>query len=202
MTRLVGYTRALPASSSVESDAAALRSLGAAVVFTDFAGAGARPSGRSGLEDCLRSLMAGDVLIVSEAARLSPSLPHFVATVADLGARGIAVRSAAEPALSTDDKRPASSAEVFGELEALRRRLRGLRTREGLEAAAAEGRRLGRPSVMTEERVAIARELRAHGRSMSHVARVLGVSRGAVQRALSPADKRASADRDRASVSS
>ncbi|MFB8385563.1 recombinase family protein [Microbacterium sp. NPDC055910] len=202
MTRLVGYTRALPATSSVEIDAAALRSLGAEVVFTDSAGAGARTSGRSGLKDCLRSLLAGDVLIVSEAARLSPSLPHFVATIADLDARGAAVRSVAEPVLSTDEKRPASSAEMFRELEALRRRLRGLRTREGMEAATAEGRRLGRPSVMTDERVAIARELRAHGRSMSHVARVLGVSRGAVERALSPADKRTNADRDRASVSS
>lgn len=59
-----------------------------------------------------------------------------------------------------------------------------VQTREGLRVAGESGRRPGRPTVMTEERLAVARELRLQGRSYAHVGLVLGVSANAVQRAL------------------
>lgn len=52
------------------------------------------------------------------------------------------------------------------------------------ELAAATGKRLGRPTVMTPETVAIAVELRNLGRPVTHIARVLGVSTNSVHRAL------------------
>lgn len=71
-------------------------------------------------------------------------------------------------------------------LEALRRRLVSVRTRAGMESAAASGKRPGRPTVMTPEKIAMAIELRNLNRPITHIARVLGVSANSVQRALAP----------------
>lgn len=183
MTPLVGYTRAL-ATDRGTADVAALKQAGAKTVFADVAGVD--PRRRPGLEACLAQLAEGDVLIVTSAARLSHGVSHFLTTVSALDARGVVFRSLAEPALSTDLV-PVETAAVVSALDGLQRRLVGLRTREGMAAAAVAGRRPGRPTVMTSELRAVASELRAEGRSFAQVARVLGVSASAVQRALAPA---------------
>lgn len=182
MSRTVGYSRALVAGGDVQADAAELEAAGADEVFTD--DASADPRSRPGLEKCLRSLRPGDTLLVTSAARLSHSLGHFVSTHAALTGRDVAFRSLSEPALSSGGRR-AGADEVLVALEGLRRRLISLRTRRGMDLAAAVGRRGGRPTVMDAHRVAVAQELRAQGRSFAQIARVLEVSASAVQRALS-----------------
>lgn len=182
MTRLVGYSRELFAGADASRDLKELELAGVGAVFVD--PASADPRRRPALVECLASLEAGDVLVVTSSDRLSHALAHFVSTVTELGARGVLFRSLSEPALSIDSDPPADLLQALAALDGLRRRLRSLETREGMKAAAAEGRRAGRPTVMTEERVGIANELRNQGRSFTHIAQVLGVSTSAVQRAL------------------
>ena len=98
----------------------------------------------------------------------------------------MAVLSLSEPALCTTPETVANPGEVVAAVEALRRRLVSVRTRAGMGAAAAAGRKPGRPTVMTADRVAMAVELRNLGRPVTHIARVLGVSANSVQRALAP----------------
>lgn len=58
-------------------------------------------------------------------------------------------------------------------------------TNEGLAAARACGQRLGRPPAMTPEKVAYALQLLAEpNRSMSSIAKLLGVSRSILYKAL------------------
>ena len=182
MTRLVGYSRELFVGADASRDVEQLKSAGAGEVFID--PATADPRRRPALAECLASLNAGDVLVVTSSDRLSHALAHFVSTVTELGARGVLFRSLTEPALSVGSDQPADLLHGLAALDRLRRRLRSLETREGLKAAAADGRRAGRPTVMTEERIGIANELRNQGRSCTHIAQVLGVSSSAVQRAL------------------
>jgi len=61
-------------------------------------------------------------------------------------------------------------------------------TMAGLAHARAQGRVGGRPTVMTPERVETARILRADGKSVTHIAGVLGVGRMSVSRALARAE--------------
>lgn len=183
MTRVVGYSRGFASDPEAGSGVAQLTRAGAAPVFSDPAGVDARA--RPGLASCLALLVAGDVLLVSSAARLSHSVSHFLTTIVALHERGVAFRSLAEPALSTDAG-SVDSVAVMSALDGLQKRLVGLRTRDGLSAASMVGRRPGRPTVMTDELVAMAAELRAEERSYAQIARVLGVSPSAVQRALSP----------------
>lgn len=180
MTRLIGYARGGLNGDDVESAVEALTRARCLRVFTDVSAAD--PRGRAGLSECLQFLGSGDALVVTESAHLSHSVTHFVATVSALTARSVGFRSLTEPALSTG--RPTDPADVVAALEGLRRRLVSVRTRAGMEVAASEGRRAGRPTVMTPERVAMAVELRTLGRPITHIARVLGVSANSVQRAL------------------
>lgn len=180
MTRLVGYTREVTPGGGTAADAAQLTLAGAERVFTDDGSIGAAE--RPGLRECLEFVEAGDTLIVTSAAMVAPTAAQFLTVVSELAGRSVGFRSLAEPALSTGTA--VDSAEVFVALESLRRRLSSLQTRAGMAAAASKGRRPGRPTVMTPERVAMAVELRDLGRPVTHIARVLGVSANAVQRAL------------------
>ncbi|WP_169748659.1 recombinase family protein [Microbacterium trichothecenolyticum] len=184
MTRLVGYTRALTADAGIDADVEALTRAGAVRVFTD--SAGTDPRHRYGLSQCLEALGPGDVLVTLSASHLSHAVTHFATTVSALTARGVGFRSLAEPALCTGADQRVDPGEVLAALEALRRRLVSVRTRAGMASAAAAGKRAGRPTVMTPEKVAMAVELRNLGRPITHIARVLGVSANSVQRALAP----------------
>ncbi|WP_308283532.1 hypothetical protein [Pseudonocardia nigra] len=61
------------------------------------------------------------------------------------------------------------------------------RTRAGLQAARARGRVGGRPTVMTPDRIVIAQEMRAHGKTLNEIAATLGVGRSSLVRALAGA---------------
>ena len=180
MTRLVGYTREVTPGAGTTADAAQLTLAGAERVFTDDSADGAAE--RQGLRECLEFVEAGDTVVVTSAAMLAPTAAQFLTAVSGLAGRSVGFRSLAEPALSTGTA--VDSAEVFVALESLRRHLSSLQTRQGMAEAASKGRRPGRPTVMTPERVAMAVELRDLGRPVTHIARVLGVSANAVQRAL------------------
>lgn len=179
---VVGYTRILRAAAPIDEDVAALKAHGVEEVFAD-AGEG-HPRDRPELKECLARLSAGDTLVVTSAARLSHSLNHLVSTLRSLDDGSIFFRSLAEPKL---DLAPAPTSETSAYMTALdevRRALLGDRVRAGLQAATTEGRRAGRPSVMTPDKISIAIELRSHGRSVAHIANVVGVSASAVRRAL------------------
>lgn len=184
MSRVVGYTRELLRDAGTQSDVDALTAAGATKVFTD--DADTDPRKRPGLADCLASLEPGDVLVAPSSSHLSHAVTHFVTTVSTLSVCGVGFRSLAEPALCTGEETATDPAEVMAALEALRRRLVSVRTRAGMASAAAEGKRAGRPTVMTPEKVAMAVELRNLNRPITHIARVLGVSANSVQRALAP----------------
>lgn len=152
MTRLIGYTRETVPGAGTGADAEQLRLAGAERVFTD-----EDPTGnaeRSGLRACLEFVEPGDAVIVTSAAMLAPTVAQFLASAAALAGRGVGFRSLSEPALCTGSD--VDPAEVFVAVEALRHRLSSLQTRAGMAAAASKGRRPGRPTVMTPERIAMA----------------------------------------------
>jgi len=77
---------------------------------------------------------------------------------------------------------------AFAELE---RDIIRERTRAGLDAAKAQGRTGGRPSVMNDDILSAARARQAKGESVNSIARALGVSRATLHRHLEPASESA-----------
>jgi len=166
----------------------ALAAAGCVRVFTDRA-SGALDE-RVELARVLDHAREGDTVVVWRLDRLGRSLRHLVDTITELEHRGVGFRSLSE---SIDTTTPGGKLvfHIFAALAEFERDLIRERTRAGLEAARARGRNGGRPSVMTAEKLRVARELyEAREHTTAQIARVLGVSRATLYRHLAPAAPR------------
>ncbi|WP_256984349.1 recombinase family protein [Streptomyces sp. XY006] len=74
--------------------------------------------------------------------------------------------------------------QVIGAMAEFERSLIVERTRAGLDAAKAQGRTGGRPSVITEDVLTVAKARKAMGESITAIAKALGVSRATLYRHL------------------
>lgn len=179
---LLGYARV----STLEQDEAlqvdGLRAVGCARVFVDKASG--KLERRPQLDTLFDQLRPGDTVVVWRLDRLGRSLRHLIDTVHALESRGVAFRSLTE---KIDTSTPGGRLifHVFGALAEFERDLIRERTVAGLAAARARGRTGGRPTVWTPEKLKVARamyESREH--DVATIARVIGVSRASVYRAL------------------
>ena len=175
-----GYARVSTKRQELAAQIDALKSAGCEVIYTE------KMSGRAGsdrpeFERCLSELQAGDDLVVYSLSRAGRSMKHLLSLVEDLTARGVGFRSLRESIETTS----ATGRLVFHILAALaefERELTIERIADGLASARARGRKLGRATVLPDERAAAIREMLAGGMSVSQVARVTGVSRATLYR--------------------
>jgi DNA invertase Pin-like site-specific DNA recombinase len=115
---------------------------------------------------------------------LGRSLRHLIETIAELERREIGFRSLSE-GIDTTSPSGRLIFHIFGALAEFERELIRERTRAGLAAARARGRRGGRPVVMTERKLRVAREMLATGEhTMAQIAATLGVGRATLYRHL------------------
>jgi DNA invertase Pin-like site-specific DNA recombinase len=141
---------------------------------------------RPELTKALDHLRDGDVLVVWKLDRLGRNLKHLIETVCSLEERGVAFQSLTE-GIDTGTPSGRLLFHLLGSLAAFERDLIRERTKAGLEAARARGRKGGRPPVMTAEKLAAARRLYEGGdQTVAEIARSLSVSRSTLYRALQP----------------
>ncbi|ROP45555.1 recombinase family protein [Pseudokineococcus lusitanus] len=175
-----GYARVSTTSQDASLQHDALTAAGCARLWTDVA-SGSRDD-RPQLAQLLERLLPGDTLVVWRLDRLGRSLPHLLATVNELEARGVGFRSLTE-SIDTTTAGGRLVFSIFGALADFERQLIRERTIAGLEAARARGRVGGRPTVMGPERIEAARALLAQpGATVTGVAAHLGVSRNTIYR--------------------
>jgi DNA invertase Pin-like site-specific DNA recombinase len=181
----LGYARVstLDQDDALQQDA--LVAAGCQRLFIDKA-SGSLAS-RPALDDLLEQMRPGDTVVVWRLDRLGRSLRHLLDTVAHLERHGVAFLSLTE-AIDTSTPGGKLVFHIFGALAEFERDLVRERTRAGLAAARARGRIGGRPTVWTPEKLAAAKGMKAAGTyDVASIARVLGVSRASVYRALSDA---------------
>lgn len=186
MGRLIGYARVSTVTQDPSLQLDALAAAGCERVYTDKVSG--KLTTRPQLDRALRALQAGDTLVVWRLDRLGRSLPHLLQLVMDLESRGVGFRSLTE-SIDTSSAAGRLVLAVFGALAAFERDLLSERTAAGLAAARARGRRGGRPPVMTEAKLEVARRLVAEGElSMAEIAATIGVGRSTLYRHLSASD--------------
>lgn len=142
--RLIGYARVSTNEQelNLQSDALLAHGVKKEHLFFDKL-SGARED-RPGLAACNELLRRGDTLVVWRLDRLGRSMRHLVNMIEDLKERGIGFRSISDGMIDTTSASGELVLNIFSALAQFERRLIQERTRAGLAAARARGRKGGR----------------------------------------------------------
>ncbi|SDM56795.1 recombinase family protein [Maricaulis salignorans] len=178
----VGYARVSTEDQSNEMQIAALKEAGCQMIFEESASGAQRD--RPKLQEAMNYIRPSDTLVVWKMDRLARSLRQLIETVDQLGERDIGFISLTED-INTTTAGGRLVFHVFGALAEYEKALIGERTRCGLQNARAKGVRLGRPAVMTDDQIEMAKKVKAAGgHSMQAISDQLGVSRSTLYRVL------------------
>jgi DNA invertase Pin-like site-specific DNA recombinase len=153
---LVGYARVSTHEQNLTPQTDALKKAGCQKIFDDkVSGAGSQ---RPGLDAALGYVREGDSLLVWRLDRLGRSLKDLIEIIGSLEKRGIGFRSLQE-SIDTTTSGGRLIFHVFGALAEFERNLIRERTRAGLAAARARGRKGGRPRALSSKKVELAYKL-------------------------------------------
>lgn len=178
---LVGYVRVSKSdgSQTLEPQRDALLAAGVEKnrIYEDLASG--RKDDRPGLNACLKALQPGNTLVVWKLDRLGRDLKHLVTTVDELRKRdvGLKVLAGAGAQIDTTTSNGRLFFGIFAALAEFERELIAERTRAGLAAARARGRKGGRPRKMNRSTLLMAMSAMADPKAnASEVAKRLGIT--------------------------
>ncbi len=161
-----------------------LKKAGCDKIFSDKISGSLSKAERPGLKEALEYLREGDELVVYKLDRLGRSLKDLVNTINDLNERKINF-SCITQSLNTSNSSGKLIFHVFAAIAEFEKELIRERTISGLESARARGRKGGRPSIVTPEKIAMAKQLHANRDfKISRILKTLGVSKAVFYRML------------------
>lgn len=179
---LVGYARVSTQDQKPELQLDALQAAGCEKVFVEKASGAQRE--RPELKAALDYMRDGDTLVVWKLDRLARSMKQLIETVEGLEEVGVGFRSLTE-AIDTTTTGGKLVFHVFGALAEFERSIIRERTRAGLDAARARGRKGGRPPKLKGSDLKAARAMLADKSiTVEEVAKRLGVSLATLYRHL------------------
>ena len=187
----LGYARVSTVEQNADLQTRALKDAGCQKVYTDHGVSGTKAK-RPQLDKLLEHARAGDEVVVWKLDRLGRNTRQLLELIDRLESEGINFRSLTE-GIATTGPMGKAILTVISAFAQLERDQLAERTKAGLAAAAARGRRGGRPAVTPEtERVRQAGQYRHAGLTPPEMAKLLGVSRATVYRYLALASGEAS----------
>lgn len=176
----IGYARVSTEDQNLELQKDALKDC--ETIYEEKASG--RTMERPELASCLKALRAGDTLVVWRLDRLGRNLQDLIKTVTDLEKRGVAFESVTEK-IETQSATGRLVFHLFSALAEFERNLTVERTKAGLAAARARGRKGGRPEKLTERDIIKARAMLSNPSiTKMEVAQQFGVSRPTLDKAL------------------
>jgi len=172
---LIGYARVSTGDQNIDLQSDALNRAGCEKIYVDQESGSV--SKRSGLEQAMEMLREGDTLVVWRLDRLGRSLKNLIEIMGILESRKVAFRSLQE---SIDTGTPGGRLvfHIFGALAEFERNLIVERTKAGLAAARARGRKGGRPKSLDPMRRKVLIKLyeeREH--PVEEICRIMGISK-------------------------
>ncbi|MHA6762679.1 recombinase family protein [Streptacidiphilus sp. PAMC 29251] len=181
---LIGYARVSTEDQDAQLQRDSLNAAGCSRIFEDKASG--KNTNRPELSAALDYLRPGDTLVVWKLDRFARSLIDLVTTVDALRVRGIGFKVLTGALANIDTSTPDGRLmlQVIGAMAEFERSLIVERTRAGLDAAKAQGRTGGRPSVVSDDVLTVARARKEKGESITSIAKALGVSRATLYRHL------------------
>lgn len=185
MGKLIGYARVNTDEQNLDFQIDSLIEAGCSKneIFKDRI-SGAK-SEHAGLNQCMEVLSTGDVLIVWRLDRLGRSMVHLVSLIETLREKGVGFKSICDGAIDTTTASGELVFNIFSSMAQFERRLIQERTRAGLLAARARGRKGGRPPVDATKIQAAKRMHQDKALSIDEICKVLKVSKPTLYRYLS-----------------
>ena len=138
----IGYARVSTHEQNLDLKKDALKKAGCEKIIVDIASG--KKTQRSGLDQVRELLRKGDVLVVWRLDRLGRSLKHLIELMTELEQAGIGFQSLQEH-LDTTSPGGKLVFHIFGALAEFERNLIQERTKAGLDAARARGRKAEEP---------------------------------------------------------
>ena len=178
----IGYARVSTQGQDLEQQRIALGQNGCQRIFEEKVSGAKRE--RPELSRLLDHLRPGDVLTVTRLDRLARSTTDLLHIAERLKRIDAGLRSLAEPWADTTSPAGRMVLTIFAGIADFERSLIGERTSAGRAAAKAKGVRFGPKPALTQEQISHAQRLINDGQSVSDVARLLGVHRATLYRAL------------------
>jgi DNA invertase Pin-like site-specific DNA recombinase len=180
---LIGYARVSTRGQDLAQQRVMLRESGCTRIFEEKVSGTKRD--RPELGRLLDHLRAGDVVTVTRLDRLARSTRDLLEIAERIKEAGAGLRSLAEPWADTTTPAGRMVLTVFAGMADFERSLIVERTSAGRIAAKARGVRFGPRPTLAAERIAHARQLiEGEGKPVAEVARLLGVHRATLYRAL------------------
>lgn len=183
-THHIGYARVSTQEQDLQSQLDQLEAAGCSRIFHG-KHSGAKEENQKQLDRLVEYVREGDTVLVTKLDRLGRSLKMILATLEQLEAKGVAVRSL-DGAVDTENQSPTAQAQraliaVFAQLE---RDLIVSRTSEGRDAAMERGVKFGRKQKLTEDQQQDVRARHQQGVSIRKLAAEYGVGRPTIDRVL------------------
>lgn len=177
----VGYVRVSTTDQATDRQLAELK---LSKVFTDKLSG--KDTKRPQLAACLEWVREGDTLHVHSIDRLARNLEDLQRLVRELTGKGVVVRFHKEGLTFKGDEDPMQKLmfQMMGAFAEFERALIRERQREGIAAAKAAGKHLGRKPTLTPEQAQAVKEAAAAGEEKASIARRFGISRQTIYRVL------------------
>jgi DNA invertase Pin-like site-specific DNA recombinase len=182
----VGYGRVSTRDQNPEAQHDALAAAGCDQIFIDKASG--KLASRPKLDQALIVVRDGDQLVITKLDRLGRSLKNLIEVSEDLRARGVGL-VVLDQGIDTSTPAGRMFFQIIGAIAEFEHALMAERTRDGLEAARARGRKGGRKAALRPRQVALAREmydeLGDDGKrryTVQQIAEELGVARTTIYR--------------------
>ena len=182
---LIGYARVSTDEQQLHLQKDALSKAGCEKMFEDIA-SGAKDD-RPGLNQAFDFAREGDTLVVWRLDRLARSLKNLIKIVSQLADKKVGLKSLQE-SIDTTTTGGKLVFHIFGALAEFERDVIRDRTKAGLEAARARGRKGGRPVKCDATKLDMARQqLKAPNASIKDICKALNISKATLYRHLSKA---------------
>jgi DNA invertase Pin-like site-specific DNA recombinase len=179
----IGFARVSTEKQSLENQEQRLRAEGCKEIYAEKISGAAEISKRTELENMLRALREGDIVIATKIDRIARSTRQLLQIADEIQSKGAQLKFLDNP---IDTTTPSGKLifEVLSAISSFERELIVSRTVEGLEHARSKGKVLGRPSGTLPE---IDRKIKARwksGESWKSIGDDYGISRQAVYRRI------------------
>jgi DNA invertase Pin-like site-specific DNA recombinase len=178
----IGYGRVSTQDQNLDAQLDALTADGCERVFTDKLSG--KLAQRPELDAALAYLRPGDVLVITKLDRLGRSIRNLIDLAALLEERAVGLR-VLQQGIDTTTPAGRMMFHVLAALAEFERDVISERTHDGLAAARARGRKGGRPSKLSKQKLATARRLydeKEH--TVGEIAEIVGCARSTLYRAL------------------